>query len=123
MKSKKLTLLAALALAFTGYAAQAQSSNQQGVTVVTGISTPSVHAKLGLNQLAIVRELPAKEGHRVKKGDLLLQQDDRQEAALFEALTLEANSEVEIKATEADLKVKQVQLKRVQDMRAKNAAT
>src|SRR5947208_6832493 len=47
----------------------AQNSTENAVT---GITKPSVHSKLGLNQLGIVRDLPVKEGQPVKKGDVLV---------------------------------------------------
>lgn len=87
--------------------------------MVGGITKPSVHAKLALPQFGQVLELPVKEGDAVKKGGPLLRQDDRQEVALLEALRLEAESTVRVEAAEADLKIKQVQHKRLEDL-AKN---
>src|SRR5439155_10120091 len=54
----------------------------------------------------------------VKAGDLLLRQDDRQERAELAMLQLEASSNVRVEAADADLKIKQVQLKRLQDLQA-----
>jgi RND family efflux transporter MFP subunit len=115
MNSRTFTLTAAVALAFGLFVSCSQAQSSQQLTV-TGITKPSVHAKRGLNQFGIVLEIPVKDGQIVKKGDLLLRQDDRQEQAALESLQLEANSDVEIKATEADLKVKEVQLKRIQQL-------
>jgi len=64
----------------------------------------------------IVMKLPVKEGQPVNAGDLLLQQDDRAERAELARLQLEANSNVRVEAADADLKIKQAQLKRVQDL-------
>jgi RND family efflux transporter MFP subunit len=127
MTSKKMTSIAAVAFAWAGLAlsgahpAQAQQSQQ--FSTETGITKPSVHSKLGLNQLAVIREIPVKEGQAVKKGDLLLQQDDRPERAELKALELDANSDVEIRAVEADLALKKVQLKRVEELAAKGSST
>jgi RND family efflux transporter MFP subunit len=86
--------------------------------MVGGITKPSVHAKLALPQFGQVLELPVKEGDVVKKGAVLLRQDDRQEVAALEALRLEAESRVRVEAAEEDLKLKKIQHKRLADMQA-----
>jgi RND family efflux transporter MFP subunit len=83
---------------------------------VGGITKPSVHSKLALPQFGQVLELPVKEGDVVKKDQVILRQDDRQEVAALEALRLEAESTVRVEAADADLKIKQVQHKRLQDL-------
>jgi RND family efflux transporter MFP subunit len=88
-------------------------------SVISGVTKPYAHAKPGVNQFGTVLELPVKEGQVVHKGDVLLRQDDRQELAELKALELEASSTVRVDAAQADLKIKQVQLKRLQDL-AKN---
>ena len=99
-------------------AAQSQSPSN----IVNGYtSKPYVLAKPGVNQFGIVLERPVKVGQAVKKGDILLRQDDRQERALLEALELEANSDVRIEAAEADLKLKAAQYKREQDLLQSNS--
>jgi len=127
MNSKKLTKIAALALACGGLCmlgdACAQAQAQSTDNTVTGISKPSIVAKVNLNSVGIVRELPVEEGKVVKKGDLLLQQDDRQERAELESSTLEGDSDVEIRATSADRDVKKVELKRVEDLSKHGSAT
>src|SRR5687767_11333044 len=111
--------VALLALSSASLVAQ-QAPGAGAATDITvgGITKPSVHAKLALPQFGQVLELPVKEGDSVKKGGALLRQDDRQEVALREALRLEAESTVRIEAAEADLKIKQVQHKRLQDLAA-----
>ncbi|MEO6434742.1 MAG: biotin/lipoyl-binding protein, partial [Tepidisphaeraceae bacterium] len=90
--------------------------------IVTGYtSKPYVSAKPGVNQFGTVLELPVKEGQAVKKGDIVLRQDDRQERAVLEALELEANSEVRIEAAAADLKLKSAQYKREQELLKTNS--
>jgi RND family efflux transporter MFP subunit len=127
MNSKKLTKIAALALACAGLCmvgdACAQAQAQSTDNTVTGISKPSSVAKVNLNSVGIVREMPVQEGQTVKKGDLLLQQDDRQERAELESSTLEGDSDVEIRATSADRDVKKVELKRVEDLSKHGSAT
>ena len=107
--------VAALALSFAPAAVMAQASPD----VVQGVTKPYAHAKPGVNGMGTVLELPVKEGQVVKKGDVLLRQDDRAERVELERLQKEANSNVRVDAAEADLKIKQVQLKRLQDL-AKN---
>jgi len=102
--------------------AQQAPSEPASASLVTGVTAPSVHAKLGLNQLGIVKTLPVKEGQQIKKGDLILQQDDGQEQAALEALELEANSDVKIQASKADLKVKQLQFQRYKELQAKGSS-
>lgn len=91
--------------------------------MVGGITKPSVHSKMALPQFGQILELPVKEGQVVKQGDVLLKQDDRQEVAALEALRLEADSTVRIVAAEADLNIKQLNLKRVEDLARGGNAT
>lgn len=105
-----------------GISLRAQQAVTQQDNTVSGITKPSVHAKLGLNQLGVVLDLPVKEGDHVTKGQLLLQQDARQEQAALEAMELEANSDVRIEASKADAEVKRIQLKRYQDLAAKGSS-
>lgn len=100
-------------------AAQAPSSSSNIVNGFT--SKPYVLAKPGVNQFGTVLERPVKVGQAVKKGDILLRQDDRQERALLQALELEANSSVRVEAAEADLKLKAAQYKREQDLLKTNS--
>jgi RND family efflux transporter MFP subunit len=106
------------ALSSTSLPAQQTPAPAAAPTDITvgGITKPSVHAKLALPQFGQVLELPVKEGDVVKKDSVLLRQDDRQEVAAREALRLEADSTVRVEAAEADLKIKQVQHKRLQDL-------
>ena len=80
-------------------------------------------SKLSLNEPGIVLELPVKEGDTIKKGDVLLQQDDRKLQSEMEGVQLEANSDAEIKASEADRDEKKVLLKRTEELSAKGSAT
>jgi RND family efflux transporter MFP subunit len=92
-------------------------------SVVQGYTKPFAHAKPSVNTYGTVLKLPVKPGQVVKVGDLLLQQDDREERAELARLELEANSNVRVEALEADLKIKQVQLARVEDLRRTNNAS
>ena len=83
---------------------------------VRGFTKPYTLAKPNASQYGTVMKLPVVEGQMVKAGDLLLQQDDREERADLAAKELEANSNVRVEASDADLKIKQVQLKRLKDL-------
>jgi RND family efflux transporter MFP subunit len=73
--------------------------------------------------MGTVLELPVKEGQLVKKGDVLLRQDDRAERVELERLEKEANSTVRVEANAADLKIKQAQLKRYEELAKTGNAT
>ena len=132
MKMKKLAFGSVLALSAAAFMvtsplamAQQQPSEAGQGSVITGITKPSIddEGKVGVDMLGIVRELPVHAGQRIKKGDVLLKLDDREEQAELAALELEANSSVRIEASKADLKVKEVQLQRLQELRKINNAT
>ena len=84
--------------------------------VVQGTTKPYAHAKPNVSQYGTVLKLPIKEGDAVKIGQVLLQQDDREEKAELARLQLEADSNVRVEASDADLKIKQVQLERAQEL-------
>ena len=104
--------VAALALSLAPAAVMAQSTPD----VVPGVTKPYAHPRPGVNGMGTVLELPVKEGQVVKKGDILLRQDDRAERVELERLQKEASSTVRVEANAADLKIKQVQLKRLEDL-------
>jgi RND family efflux transporter MFP subunit len=121
MKLSAFARNASFVVALTGVLSSAslfaqQNPNPASEQTISGITKPSVHSKLALPQFGQILELPVKEGTAVKQGDVLLRQDDRQEAAALEALRLEAESTVRIEAAQADLAVKQVQHKRLADL-------
>jgi RND family efflux transporter MFP subunit len=84
--------------------------------VVQGTTKPYAHAKPNVSQYGTVLKLPIKEGDAIKVGQVLLQQDDREEKAELARLQLEADSNVRVEASDADLKIKQVQLERAQEL-------
>jgi len=114
--------VALLALSSTSLVAQQAPAAPTDITV-GGITKPSNHSKLNFPQFGQVLEMPVKEGDVVKKGDVLLRQDDRQERALLEGLRLEAESLVRVEAAEADLKIKQIQHKRLEELAKNGNAT
>jgi RND family efflux transporter MFP subunit len=87
-----------------------------------GRSEPSQKAKLAAQVPGIVKEILVKRGDEVKVGQPVIQQDDRLAVNQLEILEKEANSKIRIEAAEADLAQKQVELKRIEQMVAGNAA-
>jgi RND family efflux transporter MFP subunit len=118
LRSGALMVLVALGLAAAPSAAQAQSSPG----VVPGVTKPYAHARPGVNQFGTVLELPVKEGQEVKKGDVLLRQDDRQELAELKSLQLEASSTARVDAAAADLKIQQNKLDNLLALQKNNSA-
>ena len=87
-----------------------------------GRSEPSQRAKLAAQVPGIVKEILVKRGDEVKAGQPVIQQDDRLAVNQLEILEKEANSNIRVEAAQADLAQKQVELKRIEQMVAGNAA-
>jgi len=104
--------LVSIALAALPTLVLAQSSTT-GVTI-PGVTQPlrTQYAKLSLSQSGSILEVNVKPGDAVKKGQLLVRQDDRLELVRLKALELEANSTAKVDEAIANLEVKQSVLKR-----------
>ena len=98
-----------------------QEKTSEGV-IVQGVTKPYVPAKPWFNSAGTVLEVPVEKGQTVKKGDVLIRQDDRQEKAELAKLQAEANSNVRVEAADADLKIKQDQLKRLEGLQQTGGA-
>jgi RND family efflux transporter MFP subunit len=95
----------------------AQQKTSPTLVSIRGISKPSaVYDKLQFMTPGLIREVKVKEGDHVQKGQLLISEDDRIEANQLEALKHEAASTVRIDVAREDMKIKAVQLKRVQEL-------
>jgi HlyD family secretion protein len=92
-----------------------RSPQQQpaGAVIVQGVTKPYIPAKPWFQGAGTVLEVPVVKGQTVKKGDVLIRQDDRQEKAELAKLNAEASSNVRVEAADADLKIKQAQLDRL----------
>ena len=117
-----LTALLGLSAAARAQQAPAAPATVGADNIVQGYtSKPYALFRPAMTQFGIVLERPAKVGQAVKKGEVLLRQDDRQERALLAELELEANSAVRVELAEADLKLKAAQYKREQELLKTNS--
>lgn len=81
-----------------------------------GITVPSERQELAFRNQGVIDKLNVRDGDVIKAGQVLMQQDDRIEKKRLEALTLEADRSLMIKARLATLENKRVELKRTQEM-------
>ncbi len=123
----KCAAAALFALGATAFSA-APASAQAGVRAepktpyAEGTSEPSRSAELAAQVPGVVKEVHVKVGDEVKQGQPLVQQDARLSANQLEILEQEANSDIRVQAAKADLAQKQVELKRIEQLVAGNAA-
>jgi RND family efflux transporter MFP subunit len=114
-----VAVLAGLLAGGMAWAAQAPSAADQ---TVPAVSKPSQKRELTLTIRGTISQVPVKEGDTVKAGQLLLAEDDRVEQKELERLQLEAQSQIAIKAAEAELKVKQAELANYEEMYKNHAS-
>jgi RND family efflux transporter MFP subunit len=98
-------------------------AGDNSVIIVSGQTKPSQEVRLAFAAPGIVTDVPVKEGDRVKAGQLLAKQDDRQDRAELEKMKLDAAATYDIDYSKLDKKVKEVQLKRKQQMMAQHVAS
>lgn len=84
--------------------------------VVEAVTAPSQRLELAMPQVAVVREVPVKEGQAVRPGDLLIQQDDAAEVARLHGLELRADVEIAVRARETDLALKKIRYERTKSI-------
>ncbi len=90
----------------------------------SGIKTntkPSGDVKLSFVRAGTVAKVLVKEGQQVKAGDLLMQQDDLVEQVALHQQKAKAKSDHEVRAAEADLEQKKVDLRKYEDSVNRNA--
>lgn len=114
-------------------AAQAQKPENIAVSKVSqpetkctvkAITRPNFDAILSFSVPGIIEKVAAKVGQKVKKGQLLAELNDNVEKAQLEQLKLDADNTIRIDASKADLKQKEVDLARIEDVRKRaNAAS
>jgi multidrug efflux pump subunit AcrA (membrane-fusion protein) len=82
------------------------TANPAAPTIVNAITQPSERHKLTFPAAGIVIDRPVKEGQAVKKGDVLLAQDDFVEQKELDKAQLEASSGAKVEAAVADYNAK-----------------
>lgn len=94
---------------------------QQETRVERGTTAPSSRRELAFPYQGIIGQVAVKKGDVVKKGQVLMKQDDRIELSRLNALTIAADRALVIKAKQATLDNKQVELQRKTELFKKNA--
>jgi RND family efflux transporter MFP subunit len=102
---------------------QAQGATPEPPTSIEAITKPSQDVKLGFVRPGILGKLLVKEGQSVKEGELLVQQDDSAEQAELEQLKDAADDQTRVKAAQAQLEQKKVDLIKMEQAAKKGAAT
>ncbi len=90
---------------------------------IVAITTPSADVKLAFVQPGIVADVPVKEGDRVAAGQLLVRQDDSVEQVQLAQLKIKSEDTTQIRAAEASLEQKRVDLKKLEWAADRGSAT
>jgi RND family efflux transporter MFP subunit len=101
-------------------AAGAQSSAAPGIRAIT---RPSADATLSFVQPGRIAAVHCQEGDRVQAGQVLVRQDDAAEEVLLAQLKAQSEDTTQIRASEASLAQKKVDLQKLEKAAASNAAT
>ena len=99
---------------------QVRASSDMGIAAITN---PSADVTLSFVQPGRIAKVHFKEGDTVKAGQVLVLQDDAVERARLAQLEADSQNTTNIKAGEASLAQKQVDLKKLEKAAALNAAT
>jgi HlyD family secretion protein len=86
---------------------QSSASQSQSIVSVDATTEPLVSSKLAFPNLGVIKEVLVKDGDVIKKGDVLIRQDDDLDLNELEQLKLQAESNTKIEAAAADYKAKQ----------------
>lgn len=95
----------------------------QSLAEVSAVTTARYDRKLAFKESGTVFSLPVKRGSVVKKGDILIQLEDREGESLVALYKLRAESDVEVQSAAAKYELSQVEEKRVKDLLQKGSAT
>lgn len=90
---------------------------------IEAITRPSEDKTLSFVRPGRLMKVLVKKGEKVRAGQVLAVQDDKVQRAELEALKAEAEDATKIRAAEAQLAQKQVDMKKTQEAAEKNAAT
>ena len=116
-------LLAASCIFLAPSLRQARSATPEPAAGIEAISKPSQEVKLCFAHPGILSKLLVKEGQAVKEGDLLIQQDDAAEQSQLEQLKEAADDQTRVKAAQAQLEQKKVDLTKMEQAFKKGAST
>jgi RND family efflux transporter MFP subunit len=94
----------------------ASSESEYKDIIHKGVTQPSSRKELAFSYQGIIANVPVKKGDMVTAGQLLMKQDDRIEMRRLDAMKLDADRSLLIKAKQATLDNKKVELKRKGDM-------
>jgi len=114
---------ALLALVTLGACAGLSSAQSATLSTVPAITKPSQELQLAFPGLGIISEVLVKEGQTVKKGQILMTADDRMDVKQLAALKIDGDSTVNIEAAKAEFENKEVELKRLEQMKVNNVAS
>ncbi len=92
-------------------------------TGVRAITRPSADRTLSFVQPGRIAGVPFKEGDLVKAGEVLIRQDDAAEQVQLAQLKAQSEDTTQMRASEASLAQKRVDLEKLQKAAASNAAT
>ncbi len=90
---------------------------------VRAITRPSADITLSFVQPGRIASVPFREGDKVKAGDVLVRQDDAAEQVQLAQLKAQSEDLTQMRASEASLEQKKVDLEKLQKAAASNAAT
>jgi RND family efflux transporter MFP subunit len=91
--------------------------------LVRAVTRPSADITLSFVQPGRIAEVPFKEGDAVRADQILIRQDDAAEQILLAQLRAQAQDTTQIRAAEASLAQKKVDLQKLEKAAASNAAT
>lgn len=111
-----LVTMATLAGFAGGAQAQAPAGATSAPATIRSFTAPSQEAMLSMSmeRPGRIAKIPVKEGQLVKAGDVLIQLDDKAEQSDVAWLKAQADDQVQIKAAQAQMDQKKVDLQRTQ---------
>jgi RND family efflux transporter MFP subunit len=98
-------------------------ASAQGASGIRAITRPSADITLSFVQPGRIARVYFKEGDLVKAGQVLVHQDDAAEQLLLAQLKAQADDTTQIKASEASLAQKKVDLEKLEIAASRDAAT